>query len=124
VFAAGLEANVSLRADIRTAIENGLPVYAECGSLMYLSRSIHWGKENTSRLDLAGPGAHCAFRVTRGSGLDGQRDGLVYKNVLATYTHLHALSTPEWAPALVVKATEYQRDRGRTDTRLSKEAGR
>ncbi len=42
-----------------------------------------------------------AFRVRRGYGFDGQRDGLCYRNVLASYTHLHALGTESWAPAVV-----------------------
>lgn len=40
---AGLTANRSLRADIRRAIENGMPAYAECGGLMYMCRSITFG---------------------------------------------------------------------------------
>jgi cobyrinic acid a,c-diamide synthase len=40
-----LETNVSLRADIRGAIEAGLPAYAECGGLMYLCRSISFRGE-------------------------------------------------------------------------------
>lgn len=35
-----LEANRALRAQIREAIVAGLPVYAECGGLMYLTRSL------------------------------------------------------------------------------------
>jgi cobyrinic acid a,c-diamide synthase len=40
-----LSRNRSLREDIRAAIENGLPAYAECGGLMYLSRAIRWNDE-------------------------------------------------------------------------------
>ena len=29
-----------------------------------------------------------AYQVLRGSGIDGERDGIVYKNVLASYAHL------------------------------------
>jgi cobyrinic acid a,c-diamide synthase len=46
------------------------------------------------------------FKVNRGAGLGGQREGLVYQNTLATYTHLHALGSPLWAPALVRRARE------------------
>lgn len=42
MFIEELEANGSLRGDIRQAIESGLPTYAECGGLMYLSRAIRW----------------------------------------------------------------------------------
>ena len=40
LFAAELEANAALRTTIRNAIEAGLPVYAECGGLMYLARTL------------------------------------------------------------------------------------
>lgn len=41
-----LEANASLRGEIRKAVEKGLPVYAECGGMMYLCRSISWCGES------------------------------------------------------------------------------
>jgi cobyrinic acid a,c-diamide synthase len=49
------------------------------------------------------------FAMKRGTGIKDRRDGAVYKNVLATYTHVHALGSPEWAEAIVRKAREYMR---------------
>lgn len=40
-------------------------------------------------------------RVERGVGCYDRRDGIVIHNVWASYTHLHALSTPEWPAALI-----------------------
>ncbi len=39
-FSAGLEENSPMRASIRKKLESGMPAFAECGGLMYLSRSI------------------------------------------------------------------------------------
>lgn len=46
-----LEANINLRHELRAAIEAGLPTYAECGGLMYLSRSLSW---NGHRCEMVG----------------------------------------------------------------------
>ncbi len=40
-----LSANRAMREAIREAIEADMPVYAECGGLMYLCRSIRWGNK-------------------------------------------------------------------------------
>lgn len=146
VFCEELEASEALRSQIRAAIEDGLPVYAECGGLMYLARSIVWNGrrrrmvgtlpcdiEMTDRpqghgyvslrvtgqnpwfragAELRGHEFHnsrvtnlgdieFAYRLQRGRGVAGGYDGLVYKNVLAAYTHLHTLGAPGWAAQFV-----------------------
>jgi len=40
-----LESNETFRRQLAQAIDKGLPVYAECGGLMYLARSIEWQQE-------------------------------------------------------------------------------
>jgi cobyrinic acid a,c-diamide synthase len=152
--AAELAGNISFCRSLKAAAEGGLPVYAECGGLIYLGRSLTVGEKKypmTSVLPAdfileKRPQAHgytvlevkrqnpffesgamlrghefhysrivniselpeTVFGMHRGVGIDGKADGLVYKNILASYTHLHALGTPEWAPGLVNKAREYR----------------
>jgi len=40
VFLRELESNTSMKQSVRDAVASGLPVYAECGGLMYLSQAI------------------------------------------------------------------------------------
>ncbi|PKN05152.1 MAG: cobyrinic acid a,c-diamide synthase [Deltaproteobacteria bacterium HGW-Deltaproteobacteria-9] len=51
---------------------------------------------------------HTTYRVLKGTGIDGQRDGLCRKNILAGFTHVHALGTPQWAVTMVEKARQYR----------------
>jgi len=142
-FASELEANASLRAEIRDRAARGMPMYAECGGLMYLSRSIEWRGERREMVGAIGAdvvmherptgrgyvrleaqaghpwgftaggeihahefhysslegldaGTRYAYRVRRGHGIDGERDGIVAGNILASYTHLRAVGGCDW----------------------------
>ena len=66
-------------------------------------------------------GLSFAFRVLRRYGYDGERAGLCYRNVLASYTHLHALGSTTWAPALAGAANRHRSVRmNRTETTTGK----
>jgi cobyrinic acid a,c-diamide synthase len=152
-----LAANSELRESLRSAIEEHLPVYAECGGLMYLGRSLQVGDRTFpmvqalpmdfqlkkqpqghgyTRLEVAeknpfypvgitlkGHEFHysrvtrfdldpssLAFAMKRGSGILDGKDGVCYKNVLATYSHVHATGTPEWAEGLIRRALAFKRE--------------
>jgi len=49
-----------------------------------------------------------AYGVVRGNGVDGRHDGILYKNVLASYAHLHGLSEQAWARGLVSLALSWR----------------
>jgi cobyrinic acid a,c-diamide synthase len=50
-----------------------------------------------------------AFEIRRGHGVDGKRDGLCRKNMLATYCHIHALGVRNWAQSVVDAAVSRKR---------------
>lgn len=54
-----------------------------------------------STLDNLAPGVVFAYDIIRGSGVDGTHDGLIYKNLLASYTHLRDVNSHHWAQRFV-----------------------
>jgi cobyrinic acid a,c-diamide synthase len=57
---------------------------------------IHGHEFHYSALDgLEGDQVY-AYQVLRGSGIDGRHDGLVYKNLLACYTHMRDVGSNHW----------------------------
>ncbi len=56
---------------------------------------------------------YTAFHILRGTGMGRERDGMVRKNILAGFTHLHALGTPMWAEAMIGAGSRYHREKQR-----------
>jgi len=42
-----------------------------------------------------------AYKIVRGTGVDGENDGIIYKNLLASYAHLHHTQQNRWAERFV-----------------------
>ena len=148
--------NKGFSARLKALVEDGFPIYAECGGLMYLGKNLvlegksypmagvlpltfdfyqrpqghgytifkverenpyfdvgseirghefHYSRVSNWTADKS----DLVFRMQRGVGIAKDRDGIIYKNVLATYTHVHAVGTPQWAKALVRQATLFMK---------------
>jgi cobyrinic acid a,c-diamide synthase len=54
-----------------------------------------------SRLENLNQQGTYAFKMLRGTGINGTHDGWVYKNLLASYTHLRDTSQCHWASRFV-----------------------
>jgi len=49
------------------------------------------------------------FSITRGHGFTDKKDGMLINNALATYTHIHSLTTDAWAHGLINCAINYKK---------------
>ena len=56
---------------------------------------------HSSLENLSDPDLRYAWRVRRGHGIDGERDGIVIGNLLASYTHLRDVEGCRWAERFV-----------------------
>ena len=57
-----------------------------------------------SSVENLAPGLEFAYEVERGHGIDGRHDGIVYKNLLASYCHLRDVAEHPWARRFVAFA--------------------
>lgn len=77
---------------------------------LVLAHEFHYsGLENLQqRLDYA-------YKVERGYGVDGQNDGIIYKNLLASYCHMRNVGSNHWARRFVahVEAQKLPHNRGK-----------
>jgi cobyrinic acid a,c-diamide synthase len=64
-----------------------------------------------SRLVDDGERQNSVLRVERGTGIGGQRDGIVDGRVWASYLHLHAGATPGWADGFLSLAAQFAAER-------------
>ncbi len=54
-----------------------------------------------SSVENLSPGVEFAYEVERGYGIDGRHDGIVHKNLLASYAHLRDVADNHWARRFV-----------------------
>jgi cobyrinic acid a,c-diamide synthase len=54
-----------------------------------------------SSVENLAPGLEFAYDVERGYGIDGRHDGIVYRNLLASYAHLRDVAGHHWAARFV-----------------------
>jgi cobyrinic acid a,c-diamide synthase len=62
---------------------------------------IHAHEFHYSSVENLAPGLEFAYAVERGYGIDGRHDGIVYKNLLASYAHLRDVAEHHWARRFV-----------------------
>jgi len=153
VHVARLADNRDFARSVRRRAENGMPIYAECGGLMYLAEQLEvdgatyrmsgildLAIEQTGRpqghgyetvvidrenpffpigTELAGHEFHyskivggeareaAVAAVTRGTGIGDGRDGIAVGRVWASYLHIHASATPDWATGFLASASAH-----------------
>ncbi len=150
-----LAENKAFRNHLKQLSDQGLPIYAECGGLIFLGQSItlkdeeypmsgilpiKFGLANRPQghgytevevvhdnpfysrgevlrghefryskvLEIDYTDESMAFRMERGKGILEKKDGFFKNNTFGTYTHIHALGSPSWAPALVNAARAFK----------------
>lgn len=158
IHAPQLAKNDRFKKNLKRLSKAGMPIYAECGGLIFLGQSIllkdkifpmsnilpikfgfsshpqghgytkvkvvhenpffkkgeilrghEFRYSNILKIDYSDH--EMAFQMERGKGILEKKDGFYKNNTFGTYTHIHALGTPSWAPALIKQAIDFKNQR-------------
>lgn len=87
---------------VEAFVDHETPFFRKGGTLQ--GHEFHYSRAH------AADGAELtfAFKLRRGQGILAGLDGLVHKQTLASYTHIHALGVPEWAHNFVAAAGHFR----------------
>lgn len=149
LYAKELSENKVLLNSIKTAAENNMPVYGECGGLMYIMEYIdnykmtgcikgstamgkglkHFGyvcidiekdcilgkkgqsfKAHEFHYSYEATESETAFNVSKSKGMSW-KSGYIYKNVLASYPHIHFWSEPQILANFLQSCKNYKNKR-------------
>lgn len=129
-----LKENIALTNELKSSIERGIPVLAECGGFMYLfyngifegevtyeGKSVRFGYINilNEKYNLKGHEFHHYdvsnkgeyFDINPANGKAPYKAVISYKNVLAGFPHLYYFSDISFVRDFVRKAIEYKNDK-------------
>ncbi|PIE66485.1 MAG: cobyrinic acid a,c-diamide synthase [Desulfobacterales bacterium] len=153
--ASRLSENQTFRQQLKALSRKGLPIYAECGGLIFLGKELVLDQKIYPMTDifpitfgLAKKPQGCGYTIARvvndtpfyqkgdivkghefrystvlhmdytqkdmgfqmekGTGIIDHKDGFSIDNTFGTYTHVHALGTPQWASSLTARARAYK----------------
>ena len=82
--------------ELQTTANAPWPVNADGVQASLRGHEFHY-----SSVENLAPDLKFAYRVLRGHGIDGKHDGIVYRNVLASYAHLRSGAGTDWVQHFV-----------------------
>jgi len=84
ILGEALEKNQSMRKKIKQLSEENVPIYAECGGLMYLSKSIDYGDKTSKMVGIF----DAETKMTKKMKLNYTQGRIISKNIISNKKHV------------------------------------
>ncbi|MDH3611234.1 MAG: cobyrinate a,c-diamide synthase [Nitrosopumilus sp.] len=83
ILGKALEKNMIMRKKIKKLSEENVPIYAECGGLMYLTKSIDYGKKISKMVGIF----DAQTKMTKKMKLNYTKGNIILKNIISEKKH-------------------------------------